>query len=395
MNKRQVAAVIISSVVALAQRASLGQENPPEAAKKNYQMDKMDSAKVADWEARWEKNIIGEARNRYCEKEMGEEIGWVMSPLLNGFFYGYMATGDAKWVRRLVDCTDAWIRRAVTEPDGYLGWPKVGAAGTPVDGLDDFYADSLLGEAMAMRPIVLMSKQILVAPQLKELYGAKAESYIRLSEKIFEKWNRRGAWRNAEGGGMMSVVLPFGIDQNKSTWTDGYDKRNASGNGHSHPNNKANLVASWLLAMFDATQQPIYKERAEKWFLLMKSRMTLQDDNSYQIWNYWQPAGAWDFNSIGLPKHWIGVHPKAGYYDIDVECIVTAFEHGVVFNNDDINRLIATALTDKRYWTALVPYNESIQKNFEENNEPDSWSGLSDTPWYLALQAQKLNSGRW
>ena len=80
----------------------------------------MDSVKAADWEARWETNIIGEARNRYCEKEMGEEIGWLTSPLLNGFYYGYMATGDAKWVRMLVDCTDGWIGRAITEPDGYL-----------------------------------------------------------------------------------------------------------------------------------------------------------------------------------------------------------------------------------------------------------------------------------
>jgi hypothetical protein len=305
-----------------------------------------------------------------------------------------MATGDAKWVGLLMDCTDAWIGRAVIEPDSYPGWPKVGAAGTPVDGLDDYCADSLLGEAMALRPIVLMSKQILAVPRLKELYGAKAENYIRLSGRIFEKWNRRGGWRNTKGGGIISVVLPFGIDQNTSKWTDGYERRNAPGNGHSHPNNKANLVASWLLAMYDATKQPLYKERAEKWFGLMKSRMTLKDDGTYQIWNYWQPSGAWDYNVFGLPKHWIGIHPKDAYYDIDVEGIVAAFEHGVVFNEDDIKRLIATALANKRYWTALVPYSAEIRQNFKNTISPESWDGLSAIPWYLAFRERNLGSDR-
>ena len=376
MTKRQVVAASILCGLAIAQHAAFGQDSLRDAANKSLQMNKMDCTKVADWEARWEKNILGEVRNRYCEKEMGEEIGWLMSPLLNGFYYGYMATGNAKWVGLLVNCTDAWIGRAVTEPDGYLGWPKVGAAGTAVDGLNDFYADSLLGEAMALRPVVRMSKQILISPRLKELYGAKAESYIGLSEKIFEKWNRRGGWRNSKAGGMTSVVLPFGIDQNASTWTNGYNSGNVSTNGFSHPNNKANLVAIWLLAMFDATQQPIYKERAEKWFRLMKSRMTLKDDSTYKIWNYWQPAGAWDYNGFGLPKHWIGVHPKDGYYDIDVEAIVAAFEHGIVFDEDDINHLIATALVEKRYWTALVPYSEEVRQNFENTINPESWDEL-------------------
>jgi hypothetical protein len=45
-----------------------------------------------DWLARWERNILGGARNRYCDREMGEEIGWLVSPFLNGFFYGGLAT---------------------------------------------------------------------------------------------------------------------------------------------------------------------------------------------------------------------------------------------------------------------------------------------------------------
>ena len=62
-------------------------------------------------------------RNRYCDKEMGEEIGWLVSPFLSGFHYGCLATGDAKWIDLLIDWSDAVVKRGVKEPDGkYCVW---------------------------------------------------------------------------------------------------------------------------------------------------------------------------------------------------------------------------------------------------------------------------------
>src|SRR5208282_1766457 len=118
------------------------------------------------------------------------------------------------------------------------------------------------------------------------------------------------------------------------------------------------------------------------------SRLKLKHDGTYENWNFWEPAGAWDYKSNGQPKHWIGVHPNAAYYDIDVEGIVAAYEHGLVFNKDDINRLIATAFTEKQYWTALVPFDDTIQQQFEDTLDPSSWDGFSKAPWYLAIQAR-------
>src|SRR5207248_4365386 len=109
-------------------------------------MPKMDEARAREWLSRWEANILQDARNRYCDKEMGEEIGWLVSPFLNGFYYGYLATRDPKWVAMLIDWSDAVIQRAVKEPDGYLGWPK--AAGASTSSMPDFTTDNQLGEAM-------------------------------------------------------------------------------------------------------------------------------------------------------------------------------------------------------------------------------------------------------
>ena len=306
---------------------------------------------------------------------------------MDGFYYGYMATKNTRYVDMLVDWADSLIKRAVKEPDGCVGWPSKKAAGTAVDNLDDFNADSFLSDAMVFRPIVLMAGEMIKNPALKEKYGAKGESYLKLAEQFYEKWVKRGGWRETEGGGMISVTLPYGMDPANQKWID-FDTRNAPGHGFSHPNNKANEVAGWMLAMWDVTGKPEYKDRAEKWFTLLKSRMKLKSDGTYDIWNYWQPAGPWDYKADGSTKHWVGVHPNGGYYEMDASGIVAAYEHGLIFTKAEIEHLIATAKKTNRMWSALAPYDVEIQKHFESTEKPDSWGGLGGAPHYLMLQSE-------
>ena len=370
----------------------------------------MDKALAKDWLERWEKKIIGSSRNRYCDREMGEELGWLVSPFLNGFYHGYMATGQRKWIDLLIDWSDAVIKRGAKEPDGYIGWPKVRGAST--GSVADFTTDNQLGEAMALRPMVLMAGEMLKNPALKAKYGQKAQAYIKLSERIFEKWDSRGAWREVKGGGLWVVPL-FGIDPKTGRWTAGYRKRRTE--GFSLPANKQNHIACWLLAMYDVTKKPIYRDRAEKWWRVMKSRMKRRGEGKYFVWNYWDAGGTWDSKPGGGLKHWVGVHPNGGYYGIDVEGIVQAYEHGLVFTRRDIDRLIATnrdfmwnkqvrgakfqridgGRPDKRWaktpgvlWTALTRYDPMLRKVFEANHAPGSWGGLSRTPQYLARFAR-------
>jgi len=368
----------------------------------------MDDAQAKDWLARWERNILGDLRNRYCDRETGEEIGWLISPFLNGFYYGYRATHDTQWLDRLIDWADAWIKRGVWEPDGFIGWPKADTGGAFTR---DFTTDSQLGEAMGLCPLVLMAADVAKTPALKEKYGAKAAEYLRLAEQTFEKWDSRGAWRTVKEGGVW-VVPPFGIDTKTGQWTDGYAQR--ATDGFSHPANKQNFIAIWLIALHDATKKPVYRTRAEAWWRQMKARMRLRDNGQYYVWNYWDPAGPWDYKPDGSTKHWVGVHPNGGYYGIDLEGIVAAFDHRLVFRQEEIDRLIATnrdfmwnkqvagaqfqridgGPPDQRWakspgvlWTALLPHDETLRRIFEANHNPASWGGLSLTPRYLAWRA--------
>jgi len=395
-----------------------------------FASSQIDPGLKQDWIGKWEANIVSDSRNRYCDKETGEEIGWLISPFLEGYYNGYLATHDTKWIDRLIDWTDSWVSRGVKEPDGYIGWPKQGTGGLVEDQL---YTDSLLGEAMALRPVVLMSGLILKDPALKAKYGAKAKSYLALAEKTFEKWDSRGCWREVKNGGLW-VVPAFGLEttqtQNAATpqrltppvsqdaptpqrptpsmkWTAGYANRTKE--GFSNPANKENAIAEWMIAMFDVTNKPIYRERAAKWFQVMKSRM--KPNGKYLVWDYWAPAGPWDYKPDGSTRHWVGVHPNGGYYGIDVDAIVLAYEHGIVFTRADIDRLIATnrdfmwnhevegakfqridgGEPDPRWkdspgvlWAALTPYDATLRKVFEANHNPSGWGGLAATPWYIA-----------
>lgn len=374
-------------------------------APKGAVTSQLDPELAKDWLGRWEKHILDGSKTRYCDSEMGEELGWLMSPFLNGFYYGYKATEDTKWVERLVDWTESWIKRGIKEPDGFIGWPKAGTGGVIEK---ELYTDSLLGEAMALRPVVLMAGEIQKAPALQKKFGTQVEQYLKLAHQIFDKWVARGCWREVKEGGVW-VVPEFGIDRATGKWTEGYARREQE--GFSNPANKQNHIARWLEAMHKVSDKPVYRDHAEKWWRVMKSRMRTHESGKYFVWDYWDPVGPWDFKPDGSPRHWVGVHPNGGYYQIDVEGIATAFENGLVFTKQDIQRLIATnrdfmwnhQVTGARFqridggesdlrwkespgvlWTALVPYDETLRKIFVANHNPASWGGLVSTPWFLA-----------
>ena len=216
----------------------------------------LDAALRKDWLDRWEKNILGDARNRYCDKETGEELGWLVSPFLNGFYYGYRATEDPKWVDRwLIGRTHA-LSAASREPDGFPGWPKGDGGGGESK---EYSADSLLGEAMMLRPVVLMAEEIRRTPALAAKWSDKAQSYLQLAEEIFQKWDSRDCWREVKEGGLW-VVPAYGIDRQTGKWSAGYAERKTT--GFSNPDNKENLIARWMLALYDVTKKPVYRERA-------------------------------------------------------------------------------------------------------------------------------------
>ena len=92
LNQVGIASVALSNVETLLADHAAAVE--PEVFK--------DTAQGREWLARWEKAILAEARRRYCDTETGEQLGWLVSPFLNGFHYGHLATKDPKWIELLI-----------------------------------------------------------------------------------------------------------------------------------------------------------------------------------------------------------------------------------------------------------------------------------------------------
>lgn len=409
MNRRHFLGLTKDALLAASATGLLFRTGAAFAASEALPGPFIDAATTKDWLDRWQTNIQKETRSRYCDKEMGEELGWLVSPFLNGFYYGYLATHDTKWIDLLVDWTDSVLKRAVKEPDDYTGWPKGDGGGNDST---EYSADSLLGEAMLFTPVVLLSAEILKTPALVPKYGETAQRYLDTAAQFFHKWNSRDCWREVKDGGVW-VVPAFGVDRKSpGKWSAGYAQRKTT--GFTHPANKQNLIATWLLALSDATNDPLPRARAQSWWQLMRSRMTTRENGKYFVWNYWDPAGPWDFRAGGAPKHWIGVHPNGNYYGIDVDAIANAYQHGLVFQRADLDRLIATnrdfmwnqKIADARFrcidggapdrrwqdtpgvlWTSLAPYDDTLRKIFLANFNPASWSGLATTPWAVTRQS--------
>ena len=326
---------------------------------------------------------------------MGEEIGWLVSPFLNGFYYGYMATGDTKWIDLLVDWADA-VDQARREGAGRLHRLAQGRRGQHRRRAGLLPPTTSWARRWRCGPMVLMAGEILKTPALKDKYGRKAEEYIQLwPSRSSRSGTRAAAWREVKDGGVW-VVPPFGIDQKTGKWTDGYEQRNTD--GFSLPANKQNLIAL-LAAGHVRRDEEARLPRAGREVVAGDevAHAGSREDGKYFVWNYWDPAGPWDYKPDGSLKHWVGVHPNGGYYGIDVEGIVTAYEHGLVFTKEDIDRLIATnrdfmwnkqvqgakfqridgGEPDQRWakspgvlWTALAPYDETLRKVFEANHNP-------------------------
>ena len=87
----------------------------------------------------------------------------------------------------------------------------------------------------------------------------------------------------------MWVVPNFGIGLQTGKWSAGYERRKST--GFSNPDNKENHVACWMAAMYDVTANPVYRDRAAKWFGLMKSRLktgAMGTANPFRFSSKWQ-----------------------------------------------------------------------------------------------------------
>ncbi len=272
----------------------------------------------------------------FVENANGENFCWHARVGLDQFVENYNLTKDTKWLDAGVKYYDFLIGNMATDPDGYKGW--IGVYGYD----EQYWQDALVGDAILIEGILDFSVLVLEDSALKSKYGGKAKSYVEIAKRDFvEKWDKRGCWID---DGPYGGYIEFGKFLNKDNLKEWIMAPEESRVGISHPFNKQFDAARVCLRLYRITGDKFYRDRAEKIYFTAKSHFQYFDD--HYCWNYYEPLYPGD---VDLEKkdtrHGVWVHPwRSGYTAREVEDIAEAYHYGIVFDEQDIKRIINTNL---------------------------------------------------
>lgn len=285
----------------------------------------------------------------------GEDFAWHAAYGMNGFLDRYEATGDTVFLDWGVKYYDALIARMAEGPDGYKGW--IG----PFEYNDKYWCDAHVSDAILFEGILNFGFTVTRDPTLQQKYGAKVRQYVELAKKeVIGKWDARGTWHEDGPFGVYVAWDKYGMPSQYKNWT--VKQECATHSSLSLPFNKQMDVGVVALRIWQITGEAKYKQRAEKIFGFMKSRMQKYKDRYH--WNYFEPGGQWDLaEGPEHSRHWVGVHPERNYQTGEVASILTAYNAGIVFTAEDIQGIVNTNL--KMMW------NQDRQKPLFANSNAD------------------------
>lgn len=277
--------------------------------------------------------IVKDAANSATKGGCGEFFAWRASYYLHEIMPSYYTSKDTIWLDSAVKAFDFLLDLRISGPDGYKGW---------VGGEKELWEDANVGDAILYAHMLEFAEVVLKDTALKAVYGASAEKYISIFKKdYFEKWDARGTWHEDGPYAVYNQWDYYCTKGDVSTWKK-YPNAHVS-----LPFNKQNDAAVCFLKLYRISGDTVYRERAQKLFSFMKSRMQLVDD--YYVWNYWEAFGPWDVDmDKKITRHWMSVHPYRNYQAGEISQIVEAYNTGVVFDQQDIEKIINTNL--KAMW---------------------------------------------
>ena len=299
----------------------------------------------------------------------GEDFAWHAVFNMGNFLESYEATGNTVFLDWGVKYYDALIAKMAVGPDGYKGW--IG----PFEDNYKYWADDHVGDAVIFDGILDFAYAVIRNPELKARYGAKAQQYVQSAKRnFFEKWDSRGTWHEDGPYGVYVQWDKFGMPGQYKNWTPKAD----CPSGLTLPFNKEIDIAVVALRIWQITGEQKYKQRAEKLFGYMKSRMQRYKDEYH--WNYWEPAEQRDLKQGEPPtRHWVNAHPERNYQSGEVVNIMKAYNAGIVFTEEDIRGIVNTNL--KAMW------NGDTSKPLWANSNADLLGALTPAAYHLPTRS--------
>jgi hypothetical protein len=266
----------------------------------------------------------------------GESFCWHASAEMRNFVEYYKLTKNTKYLDEGIRYFDWLIDRMITDPDGYRGWIGV------YDYNRRYWGDAIVGDALLLSGMLEFSNLVLSDKTLHGKYLEKAKSYVGVAERdFFEKWDHKGCWFDDAPYGSYMFSTKYLRPDNLKEWVT---IKSGSNSGVSLPFNMQSDAAELLLEMYKFTGKQIYWGRAQTIYFTAKSNFQYFDN--HYCWNYWTPLTP---NDVDIQRNnvklWVGVHEwRSGYQAGEVGKIVYAYHHGIVFDKQDIQRILNTNL---------------------------------------------------
>ncbi len=120
----------------------------------------------------------------------GEQFGWGVAYYAGDFVRGYQRTKDAAWLDAAQKLSEYCLGKMRAGPDGYKGWVGEDQSSRRT------WADTHVGDAILVAPMLGFAEVVLKDPELKKKYGEAARKYVAVAKReLFEKWDQRGTWK--------------------------------------------------------------------------------------------------------------------------------------------------------------------------------------------------------
>jgi hypothetical protein len=283
----------------------------------------------------------------------GETFCWQARVGMSQYVDNYELTGDTEWLDAGISYYDYLIGRMIIDPDGYRSWMG------PYMYDKNFWQDALVGDAILLTGILDFSVLVMEDKNLKKKYGEKTNSYIELAKKDFiEKWDKRGCWIEDGPYGTYIGFNKYVKPDSLSAWILA---PHVARSGVSHPLNKQMDVGEVCLRIHRITGEQFYWDRAEHIYFTAKSNFQYFDD--HYCWNYYEPRYPGDVDMERKEtRHGVWIHPwRSGYQAGEVGKIAEAYHYGMVFDKQDIQRIINTNL--KVMWNQDMDNPKFINSN--------------------------------
>jgi len=331
--------------------------------------------------------VLGESHEGYF---------WLMSARLVPLMKAYAYSKDPAFLEAFVPLMEQVLSQRYvhpTKPEWSAWWPYKDGDATAI--LIDH--DAILHFV----PVLMFVQEVRSDPKLREQYGATAEGWFKDVERSIRAWDKRNCWHDLGPMGGWYTNMTHVPD----TKTGRLVKRTSIHAGGTTPYNKIHALFEALSLAYRLTGDPWYRERIEKCCTFFQRHWRV--DAKHAEWNYRDHEFPGDFVSgaVGKGRTRTGafIHPKGGYYALDVQGTVTAYDLGVFYSRKHIEKLLQTNLEFMWMGDQKDPKFRKISGTYKAEGKYDKgylWTALAHfSPkvrdlWKVQLD-QVRSSKRW